>query len=138
MSKVKIHSVAEKERYQIVGDFFGVVAGLKSKKEIIDFFLGLLSSSEALMLARRIRIAKLITGGAGYEEIRKKMKVSFQTINKIEQWLHGQGEEYEKWITLSIKSGTLAKNKKNKSWSDGSMLDRYAHHRLWKNLIGLG
>ncbi|PIP26511.1 MAG: hypothetical protein CO140_03300 [Candidatus Moranbacteria bacterium CG_4_9_14_3_um_filter_40_7] len=36
------------------------------------------------MMARRIQVAKMIVEGKGYNEIMKQMKVSCQTITKIE------------------------------------------------------
>ena len=38
------------------------------KKEIIDFFMGLLASSETLMFARRIQIAQMIVNGLKIDE----------------------------------------------------------------------
>jgi len=46
--------------------------------------VGLLTPGEAVMMARRIQVAKMIVEGKGYNEIMKQMKVSCQTITKIE------------------------------------------------------
>lgn len=134
MSKVKTHSIDVKERYKIVGDFFELISGLGSKKEIIDFFIGLLTQSEILMLARRIQIARMIISGNGYEEIMKKLKVGSQTISKTERWIYGRGEEYSVWITKCLKHLSKKENKKNFEYST-SMLNKYPSCRFLKELL---
>jgi len=42
MSKVRLHLITKEDKFRIIGNFFEIVSGLKSKKEIIDFFVGLL------------------------------------------------------------------------------------------------
>lgn len=134
MAKVKSYQIDPREKYRITNDFFEIISNLKSKKEIIDFFLGLLTPSEAVMMARRIQVAKMIIEGKGYDEITKKLKVSCQTITKIEHWLHDKGEEYDIWITRCLSE--LNKNKKNKSFKyPESQLDKYPGHRLLKELF---
>ncbi|NTW45250.1 MAG: hypothetical protein HGB14_12685 [Anaerolineaceae bacterium] len=54
--------------------FFEVVSKLKTKQEIVDFFLGLLTQSESLMMARRIQIARMLLQEKSYEEIKSKLK----------------------------------------------------------------
>ena len=135
MAKVKFHSIDDKERYRIIGDLFSVVANLKSKKEVIDFFIGLLTPSESLMFARRIQIAKMIVEDAGYEVIKKKLKVSYQTINRTEQWLHNSGDDYNRWLTGCIKKGTENKEKGSNYFDDGSLLNKYPNYRFLKNLL---
>jgi TrpR-related protein YerC/YecD len=143
MAKVKSNSFDPKEKYKIIGEFFEIISGLKSKKEIIDFFVGLLTPSEAIMMARRIQVAKMVIEGNGYDEIMKKMKVSSQTITKTEHWLHGKGEEYAIWITSHFKELNKAldnESKKRKGVSNyiysSSVLDKYPNYRLWKELLG--
>ncbi len=136
MAKVKTHLIGKKERYKIVGEFFEIVSNLKNKDDVVGFFIGLLSSSEALMLARRIQVAEMLLEEKSYEEIRKKLKVSFQTIAKVYQWLYGENEIYKKQIGNQLER----KRKRNKNSSrrvdDGSLLNKYAHHRILKNLLG--
>lgn len=130
MPKVRPHLIEKTEKYKIIGNFFEIVAGLKNKKEVIDFFLGLLTPSEILMSARRIQIAQMLLEEENYEIIRKRLKVSNQTITKTDQWLH-RDDEYNRWLGGKLKR----KIEKEKNYSS-SMLDKYAHHRFFKNLLG--
>lgn len=133
MSKVKTYEVDSKERYQIIGDLFEVITGLKNKKEVIDFFIGLLTPSESLMLARRVQVAKLLIEGENYETISKKLKVSYQTITKTDRWLHSGNDKYDLWLENRLKT---KKPVGNKYYSEKSMLDRYPGHRFLKELLG--
>ncbi|KKP77870.1 MAG: hypothetical protein A2271_00705 [Candidatus Moranbacteria bacterium RIFOXYA12_FULL_35_19] len=132
MAKVKSHEINSKERYKIIGNFFDIIANLKSKKEVVDFFVGLLTPSENLMVARRIQIAQLLIEGESYETIKNKLKVSFQTITKTERWLHSEDENYNSWLAKCLKTKT---SKNNREMERENLLDRYSHHRFIKNLL---
>lgn len=134
MAKVKTHLVDKKERFRIIGEFFEIVTNLKNKDDVIGFFIGLLTSSESLMLARRIQVAEMLLEEKSYEEIRKKLKVSFQTIAKVYQWLYGENETYKKQIGNQLER-KRKRNKKHERFDDGSLLNKYAHHRLLKDLL---
>jgi uncharacterized protein YerC len=131
MPKVKVYNVDSNERYRIIGELFELVANLKTKKEVIDFLIGLFTRSETLMIARRIQIAKMLAEDESYETIRKKLKVSYQTIASVEHWL--QSEEKRDFIIKKLKE--LDKGGKYKKYS-GSLLNKYAHHRALKDLLG--
>ena len=132
MAKVKTHQVNQKEKYRIIGEFFDITASLKTKKEVIDFFIGLITPSEMLMFARRIQVAEMLIEEKGYDEIRQELKVSFQTIAKVYYWLHGENDGFNKQIKQQIKRKRIqgiTKTYKN------SLLDRYPGHRLLKSIL---
>lgn len=135
MAKVRTHLVDKKERFKIIGEFFEIVSNLKNKDEVIGFFIGLLSPSESLMLARRIQIAEMLLEEKGYEEIRKKLKVSFQTIAKVYQWLYAENETYKKQIGSQLERKRKRIKNSSKRFNDGSLLNKYAHHRLLRDLF---
>ncbi len=136
MTKVKSYRIDPREKYRITSEFFEIISNLKSKKEIIDFFVGLLTPSEVVMMARRIQVAKMLVEGKGYDEIMRKLKVSCQTITKIEHWLHGKGEEYDVWISRCLNELNKSKSKKDKDFKyQTSQLDKYPGHRLLKELL---
>jgi len=132
MSKVKYSKINKREKYQIIGDLYEIISSLNSKKEVIDFFVGLLTPSEALMMARRIQIGKKIIEGKSYEKIRRELKVGFDTIAKTENWVHGGSEEYSKWIEKRLKESMT---KKSSSESYKSLLDKYPGHKMLKKLL---
>ena len=134
MAKIKPYSVPIKERRRIIGDFFGLVSNLKTKQEIIDLFVGLLTPSEALMQGRRLQVAKAILSKKTFEEIRKETGVSFETIAKVEKWLYERDEAYKKVLSRRWPSGRA---KKGGMQYNSSELDKYPQHRFLKKMLGL-
>ena len=135
MAKVKVSSVSSREKYAIVGEFFEIISVLDSKKEIIDFLVGLLTSSETLMMARRIQIAKMLIGKESYETIREELGVSNQTITKTDNWLNGRSEDYRDWIAKCFKKAEKRIENSQKRKYSRSLLDRYPQHRILKKLL---
>lgn len=134
MAKVKPYEINKKEKNQVINDLFDSIDKLKTKKEIVKFFLGLFTSSEALMLARRIQIAQLLLEGESYDYIMRKLKVSSHTIHRTDQWLHRGKELDVKWLHSIVKKEKKRNEIKKRRYS-GSMLDRYAFHRFWSDLF---
>jgi TrpR-related protein YerC/YecD len=132
MAKVNVYSVDKKERSKIEGELFEIIADLNSKKEVFYFLIGLFTASETLMIARRIQIAKMILAGDDYETIRKRLKVSFQTINRIEHWLKSDDEK-NKLILKKLKK--FNKNLSRMKEPKDSLLDKYTHHRIIKRML---
>ncbi len=141
MARVNIHSISKEERFQIIGEFFDVIAELKGKQDIIDFFIGLLTPSESLMLARRIQIAKLIIEDKNYEEIRLELGVGLRTIQSVHTWLNKKEGAYKKIIERYLEKIKLKNKKREKKsrkyYTRNSLLDRYPQHRFLKDLLGL-
>lgn len=134
MSKVRVYSVEKAERNRIIRELFEIIANLKNKEEVFGFMLGLFSPSESLMIGRRIQIAKLLLDDFGYDYIEKKLKVSHQTINKIEHWLN-DNEERGKILLKNIENNEKKRKMNNRYKGEYSLLDRYAHHRFLKDLL---
>ena len=85
--KVKYNSLSEFQKRKYLGEFYSMVYLLRSRDEAKIFFKDLLTLSEVVMISRRIQIAKMLLSGFGYEEIRKELKVGFNTINQVERWV---------------------------------------------------
>jgi TrpR-related protein YerC/YecD len=133
MAKVKPHTIDPKEKFKAIDSLFNVIVNLKTKKEIVDFFLGLFTASESLMMARRIQVARMLLDGDGFEVIQKKLRVSSQKVHKTDQWLHKGDEKYVAWLTSRI--GKQSEKKETKTLTYESMLDKYPYHRFIKNLF---
>ena len=132
MSKVKAYSIDKKEKQKIVSDLFEIFVELKTKNEVFAFLLGLFTPSEVVMIARRIQVVKMIIDKANYDEIRAKLKVSNQTITKMEHWLKNDDTKTE-FIIRKINSSKKKGNQYEERTSN--MLDKYAHHRFLKDLL---
>ncbi len=130
MSKVRVYSIDKNERYRIIGELFELIVNLRTKKEVIDFLIGLFTPSETLMIARRVQIAKMLLEEDNYEIIRKRLKVSNQTISKVEHWLKSDEQKNKIIVTKLNQIKKFSKDSSNKS-----ILDKFAHHRAFKELI---
>lgn len=138
MGKVQTKNIDKNERYKIIGDFYEIVTNLRTKNEVIGFFMGLLTPSEALMFARRIQIAKMLLDDKSYDEIRKELKVGLSTVASVSNWLYGENDAFRK----KIEEHKNSKNDADENGDDyeknyGSLLNKYPQHRILRDLLGL-
>jgi TrpR-related protein YerC/YecD len=85
--RIKPKRIPAKELYKLLDEFYSIVTLLESKEEVKNFFKDLLSVSEALMLGRRIKIAKLLIEGSSYQTITSEIGASHATIAGVQRWL---------------------------------------------------
>src|SRR5689334_21432842 len=76
--------------------FLNLVGAIKCAKDLEDaayILRDLLTPQETLMIARRLRVAYLLSQNLTYSEIAQAMKISQTTIAKIQSWIlsYGQG-----------------------------------------------
>lgn len=136
MSKVQLHNVDQKVRRQMIGNFYDVITELKNKDQVVGFFMGLLTPSEALMLSRRIQIAQMLLEDHSYEDICRELNVGSQTVASVYRWLYSDNEHFRKHIKQHIKKQEkINKRYSQKYYTD--LADRYPQHRFLKDLLGL-
>ncbi len=143
MSKVRPESLSQFEKRGLLNELWSMVALLENRDEIENFFKTLLSESEAVMLARRIQIARRLLQRQGYEDIRREMKVSYVTITNVHRWLRGDTGGYEDMIPKLekelVRQGRV-KQKQVESGQYGSfawLKKHYPLHFLLFNLADL-
>ena len=103
-----IRRLSKQEQQELFIDFAKALSILRSSVEAAQFIKDLLSESEALMLARRLKIANLLSEDFTYAQIRKVMKVSDPTIAKVQTWLRLYGEGYRIVIKRTKSSSSKA------------------------------
>jgi TrpR-related protein YerC/YecD len=86
--------ISKQEREELLAEFCEAISVLKSPEEIMNFIIDLLTRQELIMLAKRIKIAKLLIEGKDYREIEELLKVSHGTIAKVSHWLMEGGEGF--------------------------------------------
>ncbi len=89
MPRTQPKNLDEKERKKLLDELWTTIALLETRQEVKNFFKDLLSETEAVMLARRLQIAKLLLQGWTYENISTKLKTSYVTIGSVQRWLQG-------------------------------------------------
>jgi uncharacterized protein YerC len=78
------------------------LATLSTKEDVREFFVSLLSSTEQIMIPKRLAIAVLLQKGFTFDDIDDRLKVSKGTITTIQRQLHTGAIGYQKAIN-SIK-----------------------------------
>jgi len=107
--KVKYHQLGDSEKKKYLGDFYSMIALLKTREDAKNFFKDLLTLSEVVMISRRIQVAIMLLDDKTYEEIRKKLKVGGSTICQVDRWLNNGFGGYRK-IIAEYKKKYPAKN----------------------------
>jgi TrpR-related protein YerC/YecD len=135
--KVRYNELSDAEKKKYLGEFYSVIAQLKTRDEVKKFFKDLLFLSEVVMLSRRIQIAKMLMEGETHDNIRIKMKVGFGTIAGVERWLKEGFGGYKEMIGRYNKN----KAKKSRGFSGGEfpysikwLRKKYPLHFLLMNL----
>jgi len=111
MTRVSRIPLNTKKIEALLDDFWCAVALIESKSEAKNFFFDLLTHTERKMLAKRLQVALMLLDGEDYKTIRSSLKVSDNTIAKINNWLNTGADGLTK-ITkrlLDIKEKKLGK-----------------------------
>ena len=90
--------LTNKELEELTFELVMAFSSLKGPLEAASFTQDLLTSSEVNHLAKRLRIAKLISQGFTYKQIEAALKVSSVTITKVATWFNEAGEGFRKVI----------------------------------------
>jgi len=91
---VKYSRISNKEKEELLKEFCEALSVLKTPQEIMDFIIDLLTKQEITMLARRIKIAKLLINGKNYRDIESSLKAGHSTVARVSQWLSEGGEGF--------------------------------------------
>ena len=83
----RIPKLSKKDRQKLLIALCEALTSIKKREEAAQFLTDLLSPQELEMLAKRLEIAKLLVDGDTYDTIRNKLKVSHNTIARINAWL---------------------------------------------------
>ncbi len=111
----KYATLSKEAQLELLGEFCDALCAVNTTSEAVDLLTDLLTPSETIMLAKRIRIAKLLINGKDYDTIEKSLRVSQGTIAKVASWLAESGEGFR--LVVKRTSKEPAKN--------ASLLSRY-------------
>jgi TrpR-related protein YerC/YecD len=133
----KINSDTKKKYLDLL---WSSIAKLETRSEVEVFFNDLLSESEALMLSRRIEIARRLLKGDSYDSIAQDLKMGMDTINRVQRWLIAGSGGYKKAIDkISKETGNRfeisEKEGSVKPYSFDWLKRKYPLHFLLFNLI---
>lgn len=139
MPRVNPRNLNQTERMKYLDILWTSIAGLESREEVKAFFKDLLSESEAIMLGRRVLIAKALLEGKKYEEIIQDLRVGDDTVGKVQRWLVSGFGGYEKAVTnfqvALDRRKNVERNKNLQPYSFEWLKRKYPLHFLLFNLI---
>lgn len=90
----RIPKLTKKERQELLIALCEALTSIHKKEEAAQFLADLLSPQELEMLAKRLEIARLLVKGHTYDLIRKILKVSHNTIARVNAWLTLSGSGF--------------------------------------------
>jgi len=103
MTKLSRIPIKPEKMSLFLDDFWTAVASLKSKTEAKDFFNQFLTHTERKMFAKRFQVAMMLLLGYDYQAVSKRIKVSNDTIAKVNNWLEENREALIKVASRIIK-----------------------------------
>jgi len=110
-----------------------VISETKKPREAAVLLGDLLSLQEAEMIAKRLKIAELILEDNSYDEIRKKLKVGYGTIARVQEWLKISGEGYRRAVRIT-KGINTTNNKKYSDIDLNTIKKRYPMY-YWPEIV---
>ncbi len=112
MTQVSRIPLNKKSKDEIIAKLAECLANLKNERKISEFLDDFLTTTEKLMLAKRLGVALLIEAGLDYREISNQLKVSTATILQVKRSLE-----------KSINYREVAKNLVSNKYSEVSWLE---------------
>ncbi|MBN1263510.1 MAG: hypothetical protein JW991_04095 [Candidatus Pacebacteria bacterium] len=109
MPQISKFEINQKISKRITEVFLNSILKIKNKKEAIDFFSDLLTSTEQTMLIKRLAIAVLAGKNYSYESIMDILKVSRATISSVKNVINQSEGGYDKVIKRLLKEEKIKK-----------------------------
>jgi TrpR-related protein YerC/YecD len=124
-----------KEQEELLIDLCDAISSIHNSREAAQFLKDLLSSQEAEMLAKRIKIAELLLKDWGYQEIKNILKVGDCTIARVSEWLKITGDGYRLIIERLKEKRERRKIKPKDKMSEIGDLKRSQPLLFWPELL---
>lgn len=96
--KRRLEELTKEETMATLDSLYTAASAIKGRNAIKLFLRDLLTSSERIMLGRRIIIARMIIAGESYDEIADRLRVGRATIGRVHRWLKDQFPGFEQAI----------------------------------------
>ncbi len=83
------------KRKELMISLCRAIATLNKSEEVAEFLLDFLSPKENETIAKRLRVAELLSKGLNYDAIRDEVGVGYSTISKVNTWLNLSGKGFK-------------------------------------------
>lgn len=92
MPKILPSNLPKKVKEELLKDFYDFISSF-NREETENFFHNFLTSSEKIIFARRLRVAKMFLQGYTSTQIRKNLGVGVSTVQSVQNWIKDELEE---------------------------------------------
>jgi len=134
----RIPKLSKKERQELLITLCEALATVRKRDEAAQFLTDLLSPQELEMLAKRLAIAKHLIDGKTYDFIRGILKVSHNTIARVNAWLTLSGSGFrlviERTKNITQKDSSKEFEEKYDPYSWQNIKRRYSMY-FWPQLL---
>lgn len=96
MTKVSKKPIPTRDEERFLDDFWSAVTSLEDKKETRGFLTEILTPTERIMIVKRLQIVMMLLLKYDYQQIKNKVKVTNETIAKMNNLLREKGETLKK------------------------------------------
>src|SRR3989344_624072 len=93
--KVRARELSDKARIEVLDTLYTAAGAVRGRDAMKLFLRDLLTTSERIMLGRRIIIARKLIAGETHRKIEEDMKVGRDTVQRVQRWLDDQTPGYE-------------------------------------------
>lgn len=125
ISKRKLNEDIQSKMFEM---FLSSFAKCENDEELMAYLSDILTETEAVVMAKRLAIALMLSKGYGYVQICDLLKVSPPTVSKVKTWLDLRGDGFR---------AVLKKVLEDKETED-FWIGLYKLHDREKKLVGLG
>lgn len=94
MAKISRFKLSHKQKNYLVNEFWEDVASLDDPEAVRTFFEPFFTPIEPVMFAKRLEILKRLRQDQPYEEIMQELKVTPNTVAKMNNILHIASDEF--------------------------------------------
>ena len=120
--------LTDQHRKELVLDLCESISSLNTPEEVGEVLTDLLTPKEIETIAKRLQIAVLLSKGEEYESIRRRLKVGFATIARVNTWLNLSGEGYR--LIVSRKKKRKVVKEESKGQDLGELYNPYSWHNI--------
>jgi|SRR3989344_3330908 len=126
--KIKARDLDNNLRMETLDALYTAASSIHGRKAVTLFLRDLLTSSERIMLGRRILIARRLLSGETPTTIAADLKVGYDTIYRVGRWLEDQLPGYEQ----AIKNMEEEFKERKQKYEDKKLYATSALYRLKK------
>ncbi len=116
--KKRAHMLSDKEKMVTLDALYTAASTLHGRADMKAFLRDLLTSSERIMLGRRIIIARMLMSGYTYRDIAERLGMGIDTVHRVQKLLYDQVPGYERAVK-GIET-EMEKRRRRKIYSDDS------------------